>query len=132
MPEPWTPEWVAALDELARDDPDLVAAAADRRAVIGQTVRDGDTLHQWHLVLDHGTVAVRPGPAVDPDVTFTQDREVAEAIAAGDMPARTAFVLGRIQLGGDVAALMELAPALARVSDLFAPARTEAATGSDA
>ncbi|HYI62406.1 MAG TPA: SCP2 sterol-binding domain-containing protein [Acidimicrobiales bacterium] len=129
MPEPWSEEWVAALDTAARADQDLRAASAGRRVVIGQEVVDGARRTRWHLVLDDGDVAVRPGPAEAPDVTFSQDRAVAEAVARGEMAARTAFVLGHIRVGGDVAVLLDLAPALAGLGDVFAAVRAVAPSG---
>ena len=64
-----------------------------------------------------------PGPAPDPDVTFSQDAEVAAAIARGEVAARTAFIMGRIRIGGDVSVLTDLGPALAGVGDAFAAVR---------
>lgn len=118
-------EWIAALDAAARADDDLREASRGRRVVIGQEVVDGERRTSWHVVLDDGEVAVRPGPAADADVTFSQDRDVADAVARGEMAARTAFVLGRIRVGGDVSVLLEVAPALAGLGDVFAAVRAE-------
>lgn len=119
----WSDEWIAALDAAARADDDLKEASRGRRVVIGQEVVDGERRTCWHMVLDHGEVAVRPGPADDADVTFSQDREVAEAVTRGEVAARTAFVLGRIRVGGDVSVLLEVGPALAGMGDVFGPVR---------
>ena len=124
--EAWSGEWVAALDAAARADEGLRAAAAGRRVVIGQEVVDGEERTAWHVVLDHGEVAVRPGPAEDADVRLSQDAGVAAAIARGEMAAGTAFVLGRIRVEGDVDRLIELAPALTGLTDVFASARAGA------
>jgi hypothetical protein len=123
VPAPWTEEWVAALDAAARADAGLRDASVGRRVVIGQEVRDGDAVHRWHVVLDDGEVAVRPGPATAADVTFSQDADTARAVAAGELAARTAFVMGRIRLGGDVAVLLDLGPALAHLGDVFGAVR---------
>lgn len=122
-PAPWSEAWIAALDAAARADDGLREASVGRHVVIGQEVRDGDGTHRWHVVLDDGEIAVRPGAAPDPDVTFSQDAETARAVAAGDLPARTAFVMGRIRLGGDVSVLVELGPALAGLGDVFGAVR---------
>lgn len=119
-PAPWTEEWVAALDEAARADEGLRQASVGRRVVIGQEVREGDIAHRWHVVLDDGEVSIRPGAAPDPDVTFSQDADTARAVANGEVAARTAFVMGRIRMGGDVSVLLDLAPALAGLGDVFA------------
>lgn len=119
-----TDEWIAAADAAAQDDPGLREAAAGRHVVIAQEVVDGERRTRWHVVLDDGEVAVRPGWPDAPDVTFSQDAAVAERIARGEVAARTAFVLGQVRLGGDVARLLELAPALAGLGDVFSVVRT--------
>jgi len=126
MGEAWSDEWVAALDAAARSDDALRAASVGRHVVIGQEVVADGRRNRWHVILDDGDVAVRPGPADAPDVTFSQDAEVAGAVARGEMAARTAFVLGRIRIGGDVSVLLELAPALSGLGDVFAAARAPA------
>lgn len=125
----WSEEWIGALDVAARADDSLRQASRGRRVVIGQEVVDGERLTRWHVVLDDGTVAVRPGPADAPDVTFSQDAEVAAAVARGEVAARTAFVLGRIRVGGDVSILLDLAPALSGLGDVFASARARGTAG---
>ena len=123
MPSAWSDDWIAALDAAARADASLREASVGRHLIIGQEVVDNGRRTQWHVILDDGDVAVRPGPAEAPDVTLSQDAEVAAAVASGQLAARTAFVLGRIRVGGDVSALLEVAPALAGLGDVFASAR---------
>ena len=124
MPALGTDAWIAAADAAARADAGLREAAVGRSVVIGQEVVDGERRTRWHVVLDAGEVSVRAGWPDDPDVTFSQDASVAERIARGELAARTAFVLGHVRLGGDVSRLLEVAPALARLDDVFAAART--------
>jgi len=124
-----TDEWIEGLDRAARASDELREASRGRRVVIGQVVVDGDRTHRWHVVLDDGEVAIRPGPADDADVTFTQDAAVAAAVARGERSARSAFILGEIRVGGDVSLLMDLGPALADLGDVFAPARDEGVEG---
>ncbi len=123
MPDRWSEEWVAALDVAARDHHGLRAASLGRHATIGQEVVADGRRSRWHLVLDDGEVAVRPGWPEEPDVTLTQDAAVADRIARGEIAARTAFVLGHVRMGGDPAVLIELAPALAGLDDVFARVR---------
>ncbi len=124
MPALGTDAWIAAADAAARDDAGLREAAVGRRITIGQEVVDGERRTRWHLLLDDGEVAVRAGWPDEPDVTFSQDAEVADRIARGEVAARTAFVLGQVRLGGDVSRLLEVAPALGGLGDVFAATRT--------
>lgn len=125
MPALGTDAWIVAADAAARADAGLREAAVGRSITIGQEVVDGERRTRWHLVLDDGEVAVRPGWPDDPapDVTFSQDAAVADRITRGEVAARTAFVLGQVRLGGDVSRLLEVAPALARLDDVFAATR---------
>jgi hypothetical protein len=123
MPALGTDAWIAAADAAARADDGLRTASVGRRIAIGQEVVDGERRTRWHLVLDHGEVAVRAGWPDEPDVTFSQDADVAERIARGEVAARTAFVLGQVRLGGDVGRLLEVAPALGGLGDVFAAVR---------
>jgi len=123
---------VDALDHAARDDEGLRQASLGRHLVIGQEVTSGTERNQWHVILDDGQVAVRPGPAPDPDITFSQDADTATAVAQGDLAARTAFVLGHITVGGNIGLLVELAPALGGLHDVFASARAGLGCGPEA
>jgi predicted lipid carrier protein YhbT len=122
-PAPWSEAWIAALDMAARADEGLREASRGRHVVISQEVRDGDVVHRWHVALDDGDVAVRAGAATAADVTFSQDADTARAVAAGELAARTAFVMGRIRMGGDVSVLLDLAPALVGLGDVFGAVR---------
>jgi hypothetical protein len=126
-----TAAWIAAADAAARADEGLRAASVGRRIVLGQEVVDGERRTRWHLVLDDGEVAVRAGWPDDPDVTFSQDADVADRVARGEVAARTAFVLGQVRLGGDVARLLDVAPALGGLGDVFAAVRVSG-DGADA
>ena len=123
MPALGTDAWIAAADVAARASAELRQAAVGRHVVIGQEVVDGERRTRWHVVLDDGEVAVRPGWPDDPDVTFSQDAATAARIARGEVAARTAFVLGQVRLGGDVSRLIEVAPALAGLGDVLAATR---------
>ncbi len=70
-----------------------------------------------------GTVSVEAGRAEEPDVSFTQDRATAAAIARGELSAQAAFMAGRLRIGGDLREVMDRARELAALDDLFAKAR---------
>jgi alkyl sulfatase BDS1-like metallo-beta-lactamase superfamily hydrolase len=117
VPERFSPDWIAALDAAARALP-----GADTRFVIQQVLTDPDGEVTWHVDLGNEGVRVRPGRAEDPDVTFTQDRETAEAIAHGTLSAAEALTAGRLTVRGATAALTEHRDALARLDEALADA----------
>ena len=111
---------------------DALAAAAGRssidpdvRLVIQQVVPDGpDGVEVAYSVsASGGTVRVRRGRTDEADITFTQDRATAEAIHRGELSAQTAFIEGRLRLGGDLRAVIDRATALAAIDDVFGAAR---------
>lgn len=124
MPSLGSPEWIVAADAAARSSTALREASVGRHVTIGQEVVGDGRRTRWHLVLDDGEVAVREGWPDEPDVTFSQDADVARSVASGSLAAGTAFVLGDVRLGGDVAQLLDLAPALRDLDDVFASVRT--------
>jgi predicted lipid carrier protein YhbT len=116
-------EWLAALDQAARDRP-----SADHDPVAGidlrieQVVRDGP---RWRLVIEGGAMRVDREPDdTEPDIRLTSDRATAAAIAAGTRAALDAFITGDLVIGGDVRAMLDHREALEALGDLFADLRT--------
>jgi alkyl sulfatase BDS1-like metallo-beta-lactamase superfamily hydrolase len=116
VPERFSPEWIAALDDAARGLP-----GSDDRFVIQQVVT-GDEETAWHVVLDDEGVRVRPGRDDAPDITFTQDRATAEAIATGELSAGAALTAGRLTVRGATARLTEHRDTLAALDEALARA----------
>jgi hypothetical protein len=112
--------WIAELADAARSasvDPDL-------RLVIQQRVVDADgSTTSYAVRLADGRAEVVPGDVADADITFTEDRETAVAIAAGALSAQAAFMAGRLRVGGDLRAVLERAWDLSVLDAVFAPAR---------
>ena len=120
MPEPLSPEWLAALADAGR----RASAPPEVRLVLQQVVVEDDGVEVAYAVrIADGTVQVEPGRAHDADVTFTQDRATATAIALGTLSAQAAFLAGRLRIGGDLSAVQLAARDLAALDDVFASAR---------
>jgi hypothetical protein len=113
----------AWLDEL-----DAAAEGADLptmpRLALQQVVPDGPAGEvAYALVVDDGRVRVHRGRIDGPDLVFTQDRATAEAIHRGELSAQTAFMQGRLRLGGDLRSVIDRASDLAALDDVFARVR---------
>ncbi|MCU1455740.1 MAG: hypothetical protein JWN46_3886 [Acidimicrobiales bacterium] len=117
--------WIEALDEAVKSSAGLRAATAEVAFTVQQVVTSADGDVTWHLVVDHGEVAVEPGRADDPDLVFTQDRTTAQQIAAGELSAQAAFMVGRLRVGGDLTVLLANQEALAGLEDVFARVRAQ-------
>ena len=102
-------EWIGALHEAARADATLAECTRDVALTIEQEVTGAPTGDvRYHLVFDHGSVAVAPGPAANATVRFHQDYATAASIAMGQGSAQRAFMTGRLRVGGDLRALLAM------------------------
>ena len=126
MAELLTDEWIAALAEAA------ASAAIDPqvRLVVQQVVTEPDgTSLEYAVRLADGRASVVSGRVDDADITFTQDRETATAIATAQLSAQAAFMAGRLRVGGNLQTVLERARELTELDDIFARAR--AAVGAE-
>jgi putative sterol carrier protein len=114
--------WLAALEAAAR----VARPPGDLSLVVQEVVlHDRGDETAYAIRIGGGTVEVERGRAADADVTFTQDRATAAAIASGALSAQSAFMAGRLRVGGDLRSVLERAQDLAALEDLFASTRSE-------
>jgi putative sterol carrier protein len=112
--------WVAELGVAAAE----ARVPRDLHLVVQEVVLH-DRGHEttFAIRIADGAVAVEPGRAADADVSFTQDRATAAAIAQGELSAQSAFMAGRLRVGGDLRDVLDRSRELTTVADLFAAAR---------
>jgi predicted lipid carrier protein YhbT len=88
---------------------EAAAASADvptsLQFAIEQTL-EGDPGHHWQVRIADGVVIVDRDPSTEADVRLTTDVATARGIHEGRVSAQRAFLDGRLQIGGDVQALM--------------------------
>lgn len=113
-------EWIASLASCASD----AQVAPDLRLVIQQVVIDeaGDE-RAFAVRIADGRVTVERGRVADAEVVFTQDRATAAAVGRGELSAQTAFMAGRMKVGGDLRVVIDRARELQAIDDIFAEAR---------
>ncbi len=131
-----SPAWVAALDRAARSHPGLADATRDVALVVEQRVTGGPHGDvSYHVVFDHGSVSVTPGPAAGAlagdaaVVRFTLDHETARDIVRGIGSAQRAFMAGTLQVGGDLRVLLDHQLVLSSLDDVFASVRDQTDLG---
>lgn len=115
-------QWIAELDRLAREAPQL-ADAAEEPVVVEQRVTGEARTVVYHLVLGPGPARVYEGPAERPDLTLVITEESARRIQAGTANAQRCLADGSLRLRGNPDVLTRRAGVLTRVGDLFALAR---------
>jgi putative sterol carrier protein len=112
--------WLAQLEAAAR----LAHPPTDVTLVVQEVVlQDRGDETAYAIRIGGGTVEVVRGRVADADVTFTQDRATAAAIASGELSAQSAFMAGRLRMGGDLRAVLDRSQDLAALDDVFASAR---------
>jgi putative sterol carrier protein len=126
-----SPEWIDELHLALSADAAVRQATAHVALTVQQVVTggpDGDVA--WHVVVDKGSVAVRPGTIDDADVTFRQDHDTAQKVAAGEMSAQAAFMVGLLTVTGDVGKLIEHQEAFAGIDHATDAVRARASLGA--
>jgi hypothetical protein len=111
VPERFSAEWIEVLDAAARTLPGAASSFTIQQVITGE-----DEV-AWHVVLGVDGVRVHPGLADAPDVTFTQDRTTADAIASGQLGAATALTSGRLTVRGATARLTDHRELLAQLDE---------------
>lgn len=115
--------WLADLARAA-----IAATAPTGVALVVQMLVEdgagGDSI-AYAVGMAGGVITVTPGRVHDADLTLTQDRATAAAIARGEMSAQVAFMSGRLRIGGDLRGVLEHAGALAAMADIFAEVRDD-------
>ena len=112
--------WIADLDRAARS----AAVPSELSLAVQQVVLDERGVESSYVVrIAEGRAAVEAGRSDDVDITITQDRATAGEIARGELSAQTAFMSGRLRIGGDLREVIERARELATIEDIFAAAR---------
>lgn len=99
-----SPEWIAEYDRLVRA---AGSPPVESPLVIEQRVIAGQPAVSWQLLLDKQGAHVASDPAdfAPPAVIFTQTTATATAIAKRSSTAHEAFMVGDLQITGDVTAL---------------------------
>ena len=106
-----SPEWGAALTTELNANEAFREASAGQRAKIQQVITGSDEAHYW-ITFDDGTIDMGVGDVEAPDATITQSYETAVKLAKSELSAVTAFMTGKIKIGGNMGLLLGLQGAL--------------------
>jgi len=126
VPEFLSDAWLAGLGDAAAAQ----AIPGGLRLTIQQVVDGEDEVPCAFVVrIADGGMSVEPGSAPDADVTFTQDRTTATAIARGELSAQAAFMAGALRVDGALHSVIDHARELATLADLFDEIRASTTWG---
>lgn len=122
MPEFLSDEWIAACDAAAGAN---AALGTGERLVVEQHVTEvpGGADVTYHLVLGGGRAAFATGPAAAAGVRIDTDHATAVELARGTANAQQALATGRLRVRGDLERLVEHAPRIEALGDVFRAVR---------
>jgi putative sterol carrier protein len=110
-----SPEWAEAVKTALNADDAFRQAASGKRAVIQQVITTTDGPTDYWIKIDDGTIDMGLGDAESPDSTITESYETAVALAKDELSPVTAFMTGRVKIGGNMGLLLGLQGALVRL-----------------
>jgi putative sterol carrier protein len=119
-----SPEWAQALKEALNGSETFRAAAGTSAATIQQVITGKDEHRYWIKIAD-GAVDLGDGDVADPDATITQSYDTAVALATGQLSAVTAFMTGKIKIGGNMGLLLSLQGVLTQLPAAMATIETQ-------
>ncbi|MBW3574846.1 MAG: SCP2 sterol-binding domain-containing protein [Actinobacteria bacterium] len=121
MPRFLSAEWIDAAAQAAAASGELAKATAQVQLVIQQIVTGTPGGEVGYVVaFDRGRTEIRAGKDPAADVTFCTDWDTAVGVATGATSAQDAFTTGRLQVRGDVGALLRHAASLTGLDTVFA------------
>lgn len=124
MPRFLSSEWIAQAHIAAQASMKLRESTANVEITIQQNVTgtpEGDV--HYFIRVDHGKVEILEGIDENATVSFTQDWPTGVAMSNGTLSAQDAFTEGRLRLGGDIQAMVNVQDAFSDLDDVFVELR---------
>jgi putative sterol carrier protein len=108
-------EWADSVKTALNADDAFRQAAAGKKAVVQQVITTPDgSIHYW-IRIEDGTIDMGLGDTEMPDSTITESYETAVALAKDQLSPVTAFMTGKVKIGGNMGLLLGLQGALVRL-----------------
>ena len=108
-------EWADAVKAQLNANEEFRLAAASQQATIQQIITSGDGETHYWIEIAEGTIDMGVGDADGPDATITQSYETAVKLAKSELSVVTAFMTGKVKVGGNMGLLMGLQGALSQL-----------------
>jgi putative sterol carrier protein len=112
--------WAQALKAELNQSEAFRQAAAGQKATIQQIITgtEGET-HYW-ITIGDGEIDLGVGDIEGEDATITQSYDSAAALAKGELSPVTAFMTGKLKIGGNMGMILGLQGALAQLPGAMA------------
>jgi putative sterol carrier protein len=113
-------EWIQEVKERLNASDGFRTGSVSAKATLQQVVSGSEGESRYWIVIDHGSVDMGPGDTPSPDATITQDYETAVALAKSEINPVSAFMSGKLKVGGSMMLLMQLQRAFAELPKVMA------------
>jgi putative sterol carrier protein len=118
-------EWAEAVKHALNANDAFRQAAASSNASLQQVItRDGQETHYWIRIAE-GSIDLGLGDVESPDATITQSYDTAVALARSELSVVTAFMTGKVKVGGNMGLLLSLQGALSQLPGAMASIDTD-------
>jgi putative sterol carrier protein len=102
-------EWVDEVKERLNASESFRKAAGGAKAKIQQIISGSpEGERRYWIRIEDGTIDMGMGDIEVPDVTITQDYETSSAMARSEINPVSAFMTGKLKIGGSMMLLMQL------------------------
>lgn len=115
LSEEWTKELKTALNANEAFTKGVGSATAKLQQVV--TGPDGE--QRYWIKIEGGAVDMGSGDIDSPDATITQDYDTAVALSRGELNPVSAFMSGRLKIGGNMTLLMQLQGAFSQLPQVM-------------
>lgn len=111
--------WIKELEDGLNASEAFGKAVGSTSAKLQQVVGGPDGEQRYWIKIDGGRVEMGPGDIDGPDATITQDHDTAMALARSELNPVSAFMSGKLRIGGNMMLLMQLQGAFAQLPNVM-------------
>ncbi len=103
-------EYFQAANEALRNSEEVASAAKGHNVVLQVLTKDfpGEGDKKSFIRIDKGAILVGSGEVEDPDITITQDYDIAVQLDKGELNPQVAFMERKIKVKGNLMKVMSL------------------------
>lgn len=108
-------EWTRELKTALNANEAFTKGVGSTTAKLQQVITGPDGEQRYWIKIEGGAVDMGPGDIQGPDATITQDYDTAVALSRSELNPVSAFMSGRLKIGGNMMLLMQLQGALSQL-----------------
>lgn len=124
-------EWISELKDGLNASEAFKQGIGSTSAKLQQVVNGPESESRYWIKIEGGAVDMGLGDIDGPDATITQDYETAMALARSELNPVSAFMSGKLKIGGNMMLLMQLQGAFSQLPNVMREMDVEYESESD-